>query len=511
MASIILSTLNARYTHSSFGLRYLLANMDELRSETVLKEFTIHDLIPDVLSDLLALNPQIIGFGVYIWNVEALTKLVADLKRVRPEIVVVLGGPEVSYETEEQPIVQLADYVITGEGDHEFRNLCRTLLAGTKPNAKVLHAPVPELPTIHLPYDEYSDEDIQNRVIYVEASRGCPFTCEFCLSALEIPVRQFPLDEFLAQMQGLLDRGVRQFKFVDRTFNLNLRVSRAILEFFLERIGEGLFLHFELIPDRLPESLRALIARFPPGSIQFEIGIQTFDPEVCRLISRPQENELVESNLRWLRENTSVHLHTDLIAGLPGESIESFAAGFDRLYRLKPQEIQVGILKRLRGTPIIRHDAEWQMVYSHHPPYEILSTKMITFEQLQSIRRLARVWDLVGNSGNFLESLALMLDDQPSPFAAFQRFTDWLTETEGRRHGIALGTLFELVFHFMTRIQQRDADVCAKVLWADYTRGGRRDRPAFLRPYDLPAVSVRQKDAETAPMRQQRHLGKDNP
>ncbi len=509
MASIILSTLNARYTHSSFGLRYLLANMDDLRSETVLKEFTIHDLIPDILSDLLSLNPQIIGFGVYIWNVEALTKLVADLKRVRPEIMIVLGGPEVSYETDQQPIVQLADYVITGEADHEFRNLCRSLLSDTKPGAKILHAAVPELPAIQLPYHDYSDEDIQNRVIYVEASRGCPFTCEFCLSALDIPVRQFPLDSFLTEMQRLLDRGVRQFKFVDRTFNLNLRVSRAILEFFLERIESGLFLHFELIPDRLPESLRELIARFPAGALQFEIGIQTFDPETCRLISRPQDNEQVESNLRWLRANTSVHLHTDLIAGLPGESIESFAAGFDRLYRLRPQEIQVGILKRLRGTPIIRHDVEWQMVYSQHPPYEILSTKLMSFEQLQSIRRFARVWDLVGNSGNFLESLPLMLDDQQSPFETFVLFTEWLMKEEGRRHGIALGALFEVVFRFLTEIQHRDALECARVLWADYTRGGRRDRPSFLRPFSLPNVVTRVRESESSPARQQRHLGKD--
>jgi radical SAM superfamily enzyme YgiQ (UPF0313 family) len=182
---------------------------------------------------------------------------------------------------------------------------------------------------------------------------------------------------------------------------LNLRISRAILEFFLERWTPGLFLHFELIPDRLPESLREIIQRFPAGSLQFEIGVQTFSDDVSQLISRPQDNLKLEENLRFLRTETGVHIHTDLIVGLPGESLDSFAAGFDRLYVLHPQEIQVGILKRLRGTPIIRHDAEWQMVYSRNAPYEILSNRLLSFEQVNGLRRFARYWDLVGNSGNF--------------------------------------------------------------------------------------------------------------
>ena len=245
-------------------------------------------------------------------------------------------------------------------------------------------------------------------MIYVEASRGCPFTCEFCLSALDIPVRQFPLEQFLNAMDSLLQRGVLQFKFVDRTFNLNLRVGRAILQFFFERYRPGLFLHFEMIPDRLPESLKELIVRFPPGALQFEVGIQTFNEEVCELISRHQDNVIVEQNLRWLRESTGVHVHADLIVGLPGETIESFAAGFDRLVGLGPHEIQVGILKRLRGTPIVRHDAEWQMIYSPHPPYEILSNKLMDFSTVQELRRFSKYWDAIANSGNFKEILPLI-------------------------------------------------------------------------------------------------------
>src|SRR5439155_859047 len=331
--------------------------------------------------------PRIIGFGVYIWNVAETTEVVATLKRVRPEMVIILGGPEVSYETDQQLIVSLADYVITGEADLEFAEVCRRLLSGGKPAVKVIAAPLLEFSQLILPYDCYTDQDVAHRVIYVEASRGCPFSCEFCLSSLDIPVRQAPLPCLLGHLQRLLDRGVKQFKFVDRTFNLNINVSRTILEFLLERYQPGHFFHFEMIPDRLPEALREAVARFPVGALQFEVGIQTFNEQVGTLIKRRQNNQRLEENLLFLRKRTGVHIHADLIAGLPGETLESFAAGFDRLVALAPQEIQVGILKRLRGTPIVRHDTEWKIAYNPHPPYDILQNKLIDFATMQKLKR----------------------------------------------------------------------------------------------------------------------------
>ena len=507
MPTIVLATLNARYSHSSFGLRYLLANMGELHCETALREFTINDNLDDILAAILDAQPAIVGLGVYIWNVDQITRLIADLKRVRPEIVVIIGGPEVSYETDDQPIVALADYVVTGEGDHAFRDLCRQVLKGTRPTEAIIHAPVPQLDQVGLPYELYTDEDIAHRVIYVEASRGCPFTCEFCLSALDIPVRAFALPEFLAAMQRLLDRGALQFKFVDRTFNLNLRVSKAILQFFLERFRPGMFLHFELIPDRLPESLREIIARFPDGALQFEIGIQTFNDAVSQLISRPQDNTKLEENLRWLRADTGVHIHTDLIVGLPGETLQSFAAGFDRLYLMRPQEIQVGLLKRLRGTPIVRHDEEWQMVYSRHAPYEILSNRLLPFEVMHRLKRFARYWDLIGNSGNFATTLSLLLDAQLSAFEEFLSFSDWLFARENRRHGIALVRLFERLFEYLTGHRSEAEQLVAEALWSDYTRSGRRDRPEFLKRFELTTPPARIHHERSAPLRQMRHQG----
>jgi radical SAM superfamily enzyme YgiQ (UPF0313 family) len=214
---------------------------------------------------------------------------------------------------------------------------------------------------------------------------------------------------------------------VDRTFNLNVNTSKAILEFFLERYKPGHFFHFEMVPDRLPEPLREVIAKFPAGALQFEVGIQTFNDEVGNLIKRRQNYERLAENFRFLRNQTGVHIHADLIAGLPGESLESFATGFDRLIALFPQEIQVGILKRLRGTPIVHHDADWQMIYNPHPPYEILQTKLLDFSMLQKLRRFSRYWDLVGNSGNFVEATPLIWRGQASPFWSFMLWSEWLT------------------------------------------------------------------------------------
>ncbi len=342
-------------------------------------------------------------------------------------------------------------------------------------------------------------------MIYVEASRGCPFTCEFCLSSLDVPVRQAPLPAFLAELAKLMDRGVQQFKFVDRTFNLNIQIGRAILQFFLDRMRPGLFVHFEMIPDRLPEALRTLIARFPTGSLQFEVGIQSFNPEVQKLISRRQDNERTADNLRWLCSETGVHVHADLIVGLPGESMESFAAGFDRLCDLRPQEIQVGMLKRLRGTPIVRHDADWAMVYSADAPYEVLSTKLIPFTVMCRLRRFSRYWDLIANSGRFGHFLPRLFADRSS-FAEFMALSDWLWTTTGQTHAIALYRLFELLMRYVRENHANRSDEFAQFLLEDYRRDGRSDTPPFLTGAESNGRPHAERSRAAGTERQRRHL-----
>lgn len=477
MPDIVLATLNARYAHCAFGLRCILANMGELGARTVLKEWEASARTVDLVEEILALRPKILGLGVYIWNAAPMLALVADLKALRPDLILVLGGPEVSHETEGQAIVALADHVITGEGDLAFAALCRELLAG-RAAPKIIAAPLPDLATLVSPYDFYTDEDIRQRVIYAEASRGCPFKCEFCLSSLDVSVRGFPLESFLADLDALFRRGARQIKLVDRTFNLHIETSRRILAFLLERAHQGLFAHLEMVPDRLPDALRALLREFPPGTLQVELGIQTLDPAVSARISRRLDLARMAENLRFLHEETHVHVHADLIVGLPGEGLESFGRGFDALSAMRPQEIQVGILKRLKGTPIIRHDHEFQMVYSRQPPYEVLSTGALPFDDLARLRRFSRYWDLVANSGNFVSTLPIVLLD--APFANFLALSDGLWAATRQTHQLALPRLAQLVYDHLVARDAALAVPAAEVLWDDYLRPGRHDVPGWL-------------------------------
>ncbi|MBL8250221.1 MAG: DUF4080 domain-containing protein [Candidatus Competibacter sp.] len=503
MPSILLTTLNARYFHSSLGLRYLLANMGALQADTALREFVIDQRPLDIAEALLSARPRIIGFGVYIWNVAETAHVIAVLKRVRPEITIVLGGPEVSYEWEEQPIAALADFVIGGPADLSFARLCQRVLAGDPPAAKAIVAETPALDQLTLPYRFYSDEDIAHRLIYIEASRGCPFKCEFCLSALDKTAWPFSLEPFLVELGALYERGVRHFKFVDRTFNLNAKTSARILDFFLERLDPDLFVHFELIPDHLPAALKERIVRFPPGALQFEIGVQSFNPQVQNLIGRKQDNAKAEENLRWLRRNTRAHLHADLIVGLPGEDLASFAAGFNRLVALEPQEIQVGILKRLRGAPISRHTADFDCRYNPLPPYNLLCSTLLDFATVRRLERFARYWDLIGNSGRFRHGRPLLLGQDP--FARFMLFSDWLFAATGQTHQFALERLFDLLYRGLVEVLGVTESTAREALAADYRASKAKGSPEFFRADDRAARPAPRSSPHATPRRQARH------
>ncbi|MDD5209931.1 MAG: DUF4080 domain-containing protein [Elusimicrobiales bacterium] len=480
MADIVLATFNARYEHCSFGLRCLMANLGEYAPRAKMLEFNTELRTAEAAEAILALEPRILGLGVYVWNARESAMLVAELKRLRPELTIVLGGPEVSYEISEQQICRDADYVIKGEGENAFRALCGSLLSGRAPAEKVISVPAADLALLALPYGLYTDEDIANRVLYTEASRGCPFACEFCLSSLDKTVRNFPLERLFPAWEELLARGALKFKFVDRTFNLETGRAAAVLNFFLERHRPGLFLHFEVVPDRFPEELYSIVKKFPAGSLQLEAGVQTFNESVAERIGRRQDNLAVEKNLLRLRGGTSAHLHADLIIGLPGEDLASFTSGFDRLAALGPQEIQVGILKRLRGAPIARHDAEWKMVYSQEPPYELRQNGLLDFFTMQRLRRFARYWDLIANSGVFSGTSAL-LRAGPSPFNNFLALSDWLYARTGQTHSISRARLRELLTVYLTEALKQPAEAAAALAGRDEASARRGPGSGALR------------------------------
>jgi hypothetical protein len=480
--NIILTTLNSRFTHTSLGLRYIQANMQELTCRSKILEFSINDALQSVAEKILDEEPSIIGIGVYIWNALEIKELIEIIKKVSPNTTIILGGPEVSYEPFRVDY-SLADFIIQGEGDTSFYKLAKKIVAGEKTEFRIQKPVMENLKEVKLPYMYYTDEDIKNRYIYVEASRGCPFLCEFCLSSIDEKIRTFDLDLLIEEFETLWQRGARNFKFVDRTFNINMRLANRILDFFLAKEGEY-FAHFEVIPDHFPDSIKEKIALFPHGALQLEIGIQTLNELIAENISRPLKLDKIKENIAFLENETHAHIHLDLIVGLPGEDLQSFGKNLDMLVSMSSCEIQIGILKKLSGTTIDRHDAMFEMVYSDTPPYDILKTNTLSFKDIQNMKRFARFWDIFYNSGNFTNSIKLLKSDG----AIYQNFFDfslWIYEQTDSTYKISLERQTELLFNFLTCKQFLDEEGVAKVMLEDITKIKGRAVPSYLKPYYL--------------------------
>jgi len=479
-SNIILTTLNSRFTHTSIALRYLYANMQELQQKTQILEFSINDAIQTIAEKLLISNPSIIGIGVYIWNVSYVAELIHILKKIKPELSIVLGGPEVSHEPFRVNLDD-ADFFIQGEGDIAFYKLCKDILDTTPPINKTIKMSMPSLKEINLPYKYYTDDDIKNRYVYVEASRGCPFECEFCLSSMDEKVRAFNLDELIAEFEILWQRGARNFKFIDRTFNLNMKTANRLLEFFLVK-DEEYFAHFEVIPDHFPDSIKENIKKFPHGALQLEIGIQTLNLEIANNISRQLKLDKIKENIHFLEHETQAHIHLDLIVGLPGESLESFSKNLDELVSMSSCEIQIGILKKLSGTYINRHDIEHGMVYSDIPPYDILKNNELSFNDIQIMKRFSRFWDLTYNSGNFKQSVKLLWGDK-SVYKNFYDFSAWAYTQTDSTWKISLLRLGELLFTYLKDIKKLEALHVASKILNDMMKLKGRAIPFYLKDY----------------------------
>lgn len=500
MTPILLTTLNARYAHSTLGLRYLFANMHELQNDTKIVEFTINEQIQSIAEVILEHIPKIIGISVYIWNATQTAQLIEILKKVSPETIIILGGPEASHMPHRVNFDN-ADYIVSGEGEIAFYELCRSILDGFTPPERFIRASMPDLKTISLPYSAYNDEDVAHRTIYVEASRGCPFECEFCLSSVDEKVRNFPLDELLEAFEILWNRGVRSFKFIDRTFNLNMTFANRILNFFLSK-EPPYFAHFEVIPDHFPDVLKSKIALFPPGSLQLEIGIQTLDPVIAKGINRPLKLEKIYENLAFLENNTSAHMHLDLIVALPGETLEGFGHNLDKLVSLTHSEIQIGMLKKLSGTTLSRHDKEHGMIYSDIPPYDILQNNNLSFTQIQKMKRFARFWDLYYNSGNFDKSVKLLWRDE-KVFDGFYAFSEWIFMQTLSTWKISLDRQISLMYEYL--LPHTALDVIQAALIEDINTTPGRRIPYFL-THDVSKEGPKNTEKHVTPKRQAKRI-----
>jgi len=456
---ILLITINAKWIHPSLALRLLKANLGALEDRCEILEFALRQPLCEKVQPLSTARPQILGISVSIWNHTATLELLCELEKFwagqRP--VIVLGGPEVSHLPAEAEIFRYADFVIRGEGEDAFRTLCEKILADGFEHgntARFINAENVDVCGIKSGYDLYTDEDVTKKLIYVEASRGCPFNCEFCLSAIKSgennKVREFPLEPFLAQMDKLVGCGVKTFKFLDRTFNININRACEIMEFFLEKLEQKneIVVHFEMVPSLFPPALRETLSRFPPGSLRLEVGIQTLNPETAARISRAGCQNQAEQELdtiRFLREKTNAIIHADLIAGLPGEDLASFGNGFNRLLACLSSsktdniEIQIGILKLLPGTPISRHNDTFGMIYDSLPPYEVRETSAVSAGDFFHIKNFARFWEVIINRK------LISFDAKIFTFEKFLALSDSLYALFGKNWGIDKNELTEAV------------------------------------------------------------------
>lgn len=473
---ILLVTLNAKYIHTSLALRYLREYIKPDHTAGLL-EFTINEPIEDIADVLVAEEPDVIAFSCYIWNIEQTIELINKLRISLPNLCIIVGGPEVSFELEYWlNRVPAIDYIIYGEGEQSFKELLE-YLDGKKPleslkgiayrltGANVLNPPQDLLVTDDIP-SPYTDEELpalKNRTIYFEASRGCPFLCSYCLSSLDRRVRFFSLDRVQAELTRLLDADVQLVKFVDRTFNIKQDFAQAIFTFLIDdhlKHNRRTTFHFEITADLLSDDLvKYLAANAPPGLFRMEIGVQTTNEHTNKLIDRKQDWERLSSIIKQLRAGNNIMIHLDLIAGLPAESYDSFGNSFNMTYELGAQELQLGFLKVLRGTKIWREQDLYGYRFHEKPPYEVIENDSLTVNELAKIKLVEAMLERYSNSGRMPLTIKYLVSSWPAPatdvatgsdaFDFFLRLGEYWEDQGYARIGYQLDELFNRLYGFL--------------------------------------------------------------
>jgi anaerobic magnesium-protoporphyrin IX monomethyl ester cyclase len=466
---ILFCTLHAKYVHASLALPYLAAACADLPdTDFRILELTVNEQQDQLLAKLEAADADVILFSCYIWNTDLILKLASDLKQLAPGTFIVLGGPEVSFGSFElMTHFSAIDCIVRGEGEES----CRELLRALRENAPLDHiagisfresdeivanpdrAPIAELDTVPSPFAA-GLADLKKPLIYYETSRGCPFSCAFCLSSVERGVRSFSMERIKADLLLLLDSGVQTIKLVDRTFNYDAARANEIWRFILEHGGQSNF-HFEIAADLLTEENLSLLAQVPPARFRFEIGVQSGGEETLAAVSRKSSLGRLYENVRRLKATTAVTLHLDLVAGLPGETLPGFLDSLSELFLLRPDHIQVEPLKVLKGTAMRGIARKERYAYSAAAPYKILHTPWLSYAEIRRIEGISRLLDLLYNSGRFAATIEELAARAPlaETFAAAAAFF----EAEELAHNLSLPLLFEAVWRFCQASAADDA------------------------------------------------------
>lgn len=483
--NVICSTLNAKYIHTNLAIRYLKAYAAP-EYNIQIKEYTIKDPVLNIVTDLYQQKPEVIGFSCYIWNIEETIKVVNMIKKVDPSIIIVLGGPEVTYDTREwMEKIPEVDFIVIGEGEQTFKQLLNEIqLASNYKNVPgiafrddkdqvVLTPQMNKLDLKEIPSPYRFLEDITHlgkRVTYIETSRGCPFSCQFCLSSIEVGVRYFDREKIKDDIRYLMNHGAKTIKFVDRTFNISRSYAMEMFRFLIDEHLPGTVFQFEITADIMrPEVIEFLNQEAPKGLFRFEIGVQSTNDFTNELVMRKQNFSKLCRTVTMVKEGQKIDQHLDLIAGLPEEDYTSFRKTFNDVFELRPEELQLGFLKMLRGTGVRLRAEEHQYIYMDHSPYEILGNNVLSFDDIVRIKQVEDVLEKYWNDHRMETTIEYLITNIfPSPFDFFQQFGSYWESQGWSRIGHQLEDLFRRLHAFLEHQNVNDLDVIVGLMKYDY-------------------------------------------
>ncbi len=497
---ILLTALNAKYIHSSLGIRYLESYCKEAFPNIEIREYNINQSSDYLLGEIYRGDFQVIGFSCYIWNIRATLELVSNLKKVNPNLIIVLGGPEVSFDPVElMEKNQDIDYIVLGEGEASFLDLLHYLDKRKENRENILGlsyrdgaeikltGPRPlisDLGQIPFPYKE-NLADLDNKIIYYESSRGCPYRCSYCLSSTSHGVRFFPLERVKRDLKFFLDAKVKQVKFVDRTFNVKIEHSLAIMQFLNKNDNGYTNFHFELAADLLDEGTLDFLSQVRKGLFQFEIGVQSTNPITLKAINRTMNWEKLQLVVERLASFNNIHLHLDLIAGLPFEDFTSFKKSFNDVYALQTGKIQLGFLKLLKGTSLRDDKEKYGYKFRNSPPYEVLSNNYLNFNEILRLKAMEEMLDLYYNSYGFTYSVKYILANFYQEAADFYEDLSEYWEEEGLHHQAhAKDKLYSFLLDFYSKRNYPNRNVFLEILKFDFLNNNQKALPSYLAQYD---------------------------
>lgn len=486
---VILTTLNSKFIHSNLAIRYLASYINDICPIDVV-EFTINQNLDYISSEIFKLKPDILGFSTYIWNLEETLRVCEIIKLVSPGTKILLGGPEVSFESEElMDKHQFIDFIIYGEGEETFKEFIQSQLYNEKALKDVVglvyrddkiitnkpRALLKDLNTIPSPYRSVGD-DFRNKIVYYESSRGCPFNCEFCLSSTIQGVRYFPIDRVKGDILSLIEGGVSQVKFVDRTFNANKTYAMEIMRFIMEQDPKDINFHFEVTAHLIDEEMLLFLKQPKEGLFQFEIGVQSTNEETIDAIGRITDFEKLKKISKIIKSYKNIHQHLDLIAGLPYEGYGSFGNSFNDVYSIRPEKIQLGFLKLLKGSGLKRNKDLYCYKYIDKPPYEVLENNYISFSEIVSLRNIEGLVDKFYNEGYFENALEFLINNfYEKPFNLYEDFAAYWEENNLYDVSHSRNGLYQIILEFYIDSNFQYVDLFKELLKFDYIKNNKKN------------------------------------